>query len=316
MMKSIMYHYVRPNDPGLPSFRHLHIEDFAKQLDYFSSEFGFVTKEKFREALLTGNPAPGVILTFDDGFKDHYQYVLPELLKRNLWGIFYVPTFPLVSNRLIDVHRIHLLVGKFGGLAIAEAIKKMITPAMLSHAHVREFYENTYTRQKNSVDTNYVKRLLNYFIDYKHRSGIIDKLMEEYFQNEAHVAQDFYMTREELSHMSQLGMVIGSHTVSHPVMSKLSEEDQDWEIKSSFELLESVIGQNPFKTFCYPYGGFHTFTLQTEKLLEKNNCLFSFNVELRDIGERDLSSRRQALPRYDCNQFPFGQCRSSDSTID
>jgi peptidoglycan/xylan/chitin deacetylase (PgdA/CDA1 family) len=294
----------------LPYFRHLHIDDFTKQLDYFGGEYGFVSKEEFKELLSSTMPTTkGVVLTFDDGFKDHYHYVLPELLKRGLWGIFYIPTSPFITRRLIDVHRIHLLVGKHGGTVIADAIREIITEDMLSHAHVEEFLTETYKGLNNSASTNYVKRLLNYFIDYKYRQSVLDELMSTYYPNEDDLVQDFYMTEAELAHMHYSGMVLGSHTVTHPVMSKLTIEEQEKEIVSSFQMIESITGKHALRTFCYPYGGFHTFTAETEDLLEKNSCLFSFNVEPRDIDQRDLANRRQALPRFDCNAFPYGSCR-------
>jgi peptidoglycan/xylan/chitin deacetylase (PgdA/CDA1 family) len=117
------------------------------------------------------------------------------------------------------------------------------------------------------------------------------------------------MTEPELAYMHHSGMVLGSHTVNHPVMSRLTTKEQEHEIVSSFHLIESITGQQTLKTFCYPYGGFHTFTAETEELLENNSCLFSFNVEPRDISQNDLASRRQALPRFDCNAFPYGSCR-------
>jgi len=91
-MKIIMYHYVRKHSKEFPYFKYLHIKDFKKQLDYFEQKFGFVKKDDFINAFnIKNNKMPqGVVLTFDDGLKDHYKYVLPELLKRNLWGIFYI----------------------------------------------------------------------------------------------------------------------------------------------------------------------------------------------------------------------------------
>lgn len=308
-MKAIMYHYVRQDNEELPYFRHLHIDDFKKQLEYFGSEYGFVGFDEFQNALISKEPVKGVVLTFDDGFKDHYRYVLPELLKRNLWGIFYIPTSPFQTGRLIDVHRIHMLIGKYGGDRIANAIQKIITQDMLSHDHIKEFQSDTYSRQNNDENTNYVKRLLNYYIDYKHRGHVIDQLMLLLYPEETGMMADFYMSSSELAEMSDHGMVIGSHTVNHPVMGKLSINDQEKEITESFDMLESIIGKRVLKSFCYPYGGFHTFSSETEVLLEKSGCHFSFNVESREISQHDLGARRQALPRYDCNQFPYGACR-------
>ena len=308
-MKAIMYHYVRSYDKSFPGFKYLHIDDFIKQIDYLKNEYGFISKEEFQKCLLSNKPIKGVILTFDDGFKDCYRYVLPELLKRNHWGIFYIPTGPFITGKLIDVHRIHMLLGKYDSKMVSDAIRGIVTDDMLSHAHIEEFHTGTYLEQNNNASSSYVKRLLNYFIDYKYRQSIIDKLMSVYFPNENDLVQDFYVTKSELEYMHKNGMVLGSHTVSHPVMSKLTIEEQEEEIVSSLQMIESITGKAALKTFCYPYGGFHTFTAQTEGLLEKHSCLFSFNVESRDINQKDLSSRRQALPRFDCNEFPHGFCR-------
>ena len=311
-MKAIMYHYVRPDYPDYPYFSHLHIDNFVKQIEYFGNKYGFVSLEKFQQSLRCKTPNKGVILTFDDGFSDHYKYVFPELKKRNLWGIFYVPTSPYLTGNLIDVHRIHLLVGKYGGESILSYVKNIINEDMLSHKHIKEFHMQTYTRQNNSTYTNQTKRLLNYFIDYKHRSSIINQLMEKFFPDEKDISSNFYISKSELKEMFDSDMVIGSHTVNHMVMSKLSLADQELEITRSFDLLDCIVGRSSIKTFCYPYGGFHTFTTETEKLLEENNCDFSFNVESRDIDRSDLNSRIQALPRYDCNQFPYGSLQKKE----
>ena len=203
-----------------------------------------------------------------------------------------------------------MLLGRYGGNSVAEAIRSIITEDMLSHEHVEEFHTETYTRQRNDASTNYVKRLLNYFIDYRYRTDVIDALMRTHYPEEKGLAKEFYMSKAELAQMHQSGMILGSHTVNHPVMGKLVVDEQEREIFSSFQMLESITGETDLRTFCYPYGGFHTFTRQTEQLLEKHSCLFSFNVEPRDISQDDLASRRQALPRFDCNAFPYGACRN------
>ena len=59
-MKAIMYHYVRPAPEQLPHFRYLHVTDFAKQLDWFADQYGFVTREEFFASLETGRVPQGV----------------------------------------------------------------------------------------------------------------------------------------------------------------------------------------------------------------------------------------------------------------
>ena len=111
-MKAIMYHYVRKYDFAKPNFRFLEISNFKKQLDFFEKEYGFVKRTDWDSILKTKKIEDNkgkILLTFDDALSCHYEYVFPELEKRGLWGIFYVPTFPYQNNKIIDVHRIHLL---------------------------------------------------------------------------------------------------------------------------------------------------------------------------------------------------------------
>lgn len=308
-MKSLMYHYVRPSDAELPHLKHLHFEDFQKQLDYLDDTYGFVSKEEFLLSVKNCKPVDGVVLTFDDGLKCHHQYVFPELKKRGLWGMFYVPTGVYTRKKILDVHRIHILLARVDSTVIYNALLELVTDDILVDASRTEFKELTYKRQDNDAATNMVKRILNYYISYEHRERIIDQLMNSFIPEDVSDVSRFYITEQEIEEMHNGGMVIGSHTVNHPVMSKLSENEQFYEINTSFGFLEGVCGNLPIKTFCYPYGGFHSFTATTEDILENAHCLFSFNVEQRDISARDLEARRQALPRYDCNQFKYGQVR-------
>ena len=309
-MKAIMYHYVRPDSKELPFFKSLHIDDFEKQLDYFEKEFGFVSKADFLNALETGVPPEGVVLTFDDGFEDHVKYVLPILKERGLWGIFYITTGVYKCEELMDVHNIHLLLGRFKSVLIFEKLQTILTTEMLSDSRVAAFHDDTYQLQKNDDYTLLVKRTLNYFIDYEYRKQVIGELMDHFFEEIPHLKEDFYLSYDGLRQLQDEGMLIGSHTVNHPVMSKLSSKEQSLEIEDSFKFLQIQIPDLGLKTFCYPYGGFHTFTTETEQLLTDQNVAFSFNVESRDVNTLDLQNRKQALPRYDCNEFPFGSCRN------
>lgn len=311
-MKAIMYHYICPFNKELPYFKNLDLEDFSAQLDFFEKEYGFVSKAEFINSFKSGTLPKGVVLTFDDGLKCHYDYAFKELKKRKLWGIFYIPTQSYRTNKMIDVHRIHLLLGKYSGKVVYKELMKIITDAMLSDEVRSEFRELTYIDQKNDDYTLVVKRILNYYISYQYREEVLDELILELMPLGIDNVSDFYLNFDEIKEMNDAGMTIGSHTVSHSIMSKLSMNEQREEIKDSFELLHTVINELAIKTFCYPYGGFHTFTGETEKILTEENCLFSFNVEHRDVTIIDIQNRPQALPRYDCNYFPYGKCRENN----
>jgi len=303
-MKAIMYHYVRPGSLGWERLKYLHFDNFRRQLDWLAKNVGFVSREEFRDSVASGEPGNGAILTFDDGFADHYRYVFPELASRKLWAMFFIPTGIYTSRRLLDVHRIHLITAHCGGTASLAAAGDVVTDDMLTDAHVDEFKDGTYSRFDDDADTIAFKRMFNYFIAYEHREQTLDRVIDK-LELELPSADEFYVSAKGLKEMADAGMQIGSHSVNHPVMSKIDLARQRQEIELSFDYLNRITGA-PVETFCYPYGGFHSFTTDTETLLTQAGCRYAFNFEPRDISANDLRSRPQALPRYDCNHFPFG----------
>ena len=310
-LKALMYHYVRPDDPKFPYFKHLHVEDFACQLQWLAENIGFADREAFLAAFRGGPLPKGVVLTFDDGFRDHHDHVLPELQKRGLWGFFFVPTGILDDGGMLDVHRVHMLLGRFPAAVVAARLKDIVSEDMLLNEKRHEFGQQTYTRQQADEDTLFVKRTLNYFLAHEHRKPVLDALMTHFFgDEEAELAAHLYMGEAELRALADAGMVVGSHSVSHRVMSRLPIDEQEREIRESFTTLEALLGKLTPRTFCYPYGGPHTFTGETEALLTRHGVDFSFAVKPEDITLEYLRQRHQALPRYDCNMFPHGQCRN------
>jgi peptidoglycan/xylan/chitin deacetylase (PgdA/CDA1 family) len=307
-MKAIMYHYVRPAPQQLPHFRYLHIDDFARQLDWFERHDHLLSRAEFDAAHETGEALDGVVLTFDDGLADHYTFVLPMLVERGLFGIFYVCTAPLERRKLLDVHRIHLLLGRLGGQVALQRLSERLDPEMLSDAHVQGFREATYCSQDNDRATTSFKRTLNYMISYEHRERLLDQLFAEAFGSE-HCAQDFYLSADQIRELDRVGMVVGSHGINHYVFSKLPIEQQSEEISGSFDSLARLLGK-PVTTFCYPYGGPHTFTQETVSLLDGAGCQYAFAVNPREVTSADLLGNRQALPRFDCNMFPHGKASS------
>ena len=98
----------------------------------------------------------------------------------------------------MDVHRIHILLGSQGGVAVLKVLNKLVTPDILSDQHVKEFTSETYVKQDNDSSTQRVKRILNFYINYDYREKVIDKLMDHFNLNEFETSQSFYMTTQEL----------------------------------------------------------------------------------------------------------------------
>ena len=95
---TITYHYVREiQNSSYPNLKGLEFKNFRRQLDFLTKNYNFFDpNELFQKKSFKENSC---ILTFDDGFKDHIDYVLPELKKRKLKGIFF-PQLHLLKIKL------------------------------------------------------------------------------------------------------------------------------------------------------------------------------------------------------------------------
>ena len=306
-MKAVMYHYVRERDDALPNFRFLNLANFRRQLDHFAAAHGCVTREEWRAYVTEGRmPAtPGkVVLTFDDAMSCHFTHVFPELAARGLWGIFYVPTAPYTRGRVLDVHRLHLLCGAFDGRDLLARAQALVSESMIPHARRAEFHERTYRAQVNAEGVSELKRLLNYFLDEAHRPAVLAQLAGEVGLR--FDAARFDVAPSDLRRMAQAGMLIGAHSVTHPVMSKLGPAQQAAEVADSLDWVRATVGAQDLLTWCHPYGGFHSFDADTVRLLHDRRVDFAFNVEPRDIEAADIAQTPMALPRHDCNAFVHG----------
>jgi peptidoglycan/xylan/chitin deacetylase (PgdA/CDA1 family) len=302
-----MYHYVQEYNTDLPYFSFLDFTDFQRQLDYFQGNFGFVTRQEWMQ-FVSGERidlSSKVLLTFDDGLQCHYHYVFPELIKRGLWAIFYVSTTPLTKKIILDVHLIHLLLGRFDSSDVLSKLLLLIDDQMITDQKIKEFREDTYSRQNNTDETRLVKRILNYYIDYQYRNKILSDLLVHF--NFYPDPNGFYLSGDHLLEMDASGMIIGSHSHSHLLLSKLTKKEQFSEIKESISFFQSSKLKETISTYCHPYGGRHSYNKDTINILDELGIKYSFDVNPRDISILDLLESKQFLPRYDCNQFPFGQ---------
>lgn len=305
-MNVLMYHYVRPAPADLPYFRYLHRDDFAAQLDALARDYTIVTAAGFLE-MLSGAAVPenSVLLTFDDGLRDHYDHVLPILEDRGLTGLFFVLADPPPDGKMFDVHAVHHLLGRHGGPAVLGALEAALDPAMIDDAKKALFDRSVYRHQSNDSSTQAVKKILNYFVAEAHRTELIAKVQSALGMGEG-TGATLYLSQDQLRDMHRRGHLVASHGATHRVLRTLPEREQRDEIDRSFRWLDGALGDRAHRIFCYPYGGPDTYDSRTIGVLEALGCRAAFAVEPRPLRDSDLRTRPMALPRFDCNMFPFG----------
>ena len=182
-MKVLMYHYIQKFDSKFPSFLFLNVDNFEKQIAHLSADHRIIspTDDLIFELSNASESNSVALLTFDDGLKCHYRFVLPIVGKHNVQGIFYIPTAPYTDGCVLGVHKIHLMLGKENHDKIAERLKNLLNPEMLDAEHVDQFSQYTYLSQGKYRSAVWIKRCLNYFIDFRFRDELIDQLFVELF---------------------------------------------------------------------------------------------------------------------------------------
>lgn len=69
------------------------------------------------------------------------------------------------------------------------------------------------------------------------------------------IGQKGYLSWEQLYHLHQSGMTIGSHTCTHPHLPDIERSQLEREIRQSRQILEKEL-KAPVTLFSYPFGGF------------------------------------------------------------
>jgi len=107
--------------------------------------------------------------------------------------------------------------------------------------------------------------------------------------------QGWPMTLDEVKELSKARIIeIGGHTINHPKLAKIAENEQSNEIVEGKKIIEEITGF-PILSFAYPFGGKDSFNDTTIELVKKAG----FNYACANIHERVTNkSNIYALPRF------------------
>jgi peptidoglycan/xylan/chitin deacetylase (PgdA/CDA1 family) len=304
----VMYHYVRDLARSrFPAIKGLSVERFLRQLDYIHAHYTPIAAEQLAEALFTPEkelPPNAILLTFDDGYSDHFETVFPLLDARGIRGCFFPPAQAILEHKVLDVNKIHFV------LASVTDVGALLYQVLSSLAEFRADYSLKTTEEYlaaeagvHRYDTHEVttlKRLLQRELPEPVRAEIVRRLFAEHVtSDEAAFARELYMSVDQIACLRSHGMHIGSHGFSHAWLDRLAPQAQAVEIDRSLEFLRKVGVADHEWSMCYPYGGFNDSLLH---LLRARQCRLGFSVEPR-IANLDVDDRL-TLPRIDTNDLP------------
>jgi peptidoglycan/xylan/chitin deacetylase (PgdA/CDA1 family) len=302
----IMYHYVRPiKGSEFPGIKGLELRKFQRQLDHVQENYEVVTSDDLiSSATIEGYRLPknACLLTFDDGYRDHFEYVLPELLHRGLQGSFFPPAKCVTERSMLDVNKIHYILATCDNY---EQLVKELEVLCLQNGvaqtdlvqHRGNFF---FSSRFDSKEIAYFKRMLQHALEVDVRQKILEELFQKYVKHESEdIADGLYMDTNEVKSLLDQGMYVGNHTYSHKWLNQLPKLAQEQEIDLSLEFLNMIGAPTQEWIMCYPFGGYNSDTLN---ILTDRKCVVGLTTK---SGVASITSRNcLELERYDTNDLP------------
>ena len=207
-------------------------DKFERQLKFLQKHFNFCYPNEFFQ--VDRNNKVCVLITFDDGYKDNYDIAFPILKKHNAKAVFFIVTNLIGTKKWLWHDKVRYLEHK--GLIDSSTARSIFWKLN----HNEEIPESFKAKvETDSVDQSNARLMMNW---------------------------------DEILEISNSGLIIGSHTNNHEVLSFLSVREQTKEISKSIDIINNKINGN-CKYFSFPNGSFNEETL---KILKSNEISYGF----------------------------------------
>jgi len=241
------------------------------------------------------------MLTLDDGYVDHFTQVLPILDQAGISGSFFPPAKCILERKILDVNKIHYI------LASTDDQDALIdfTEAQIRSNRAEFDLESVDVYRKrlavlgrfDSKEVVYLKRLLQRELPELLRRQIVADLFDQFVEVEESVlAEELYMTLDQVRMLNRQGMYVGSHGYDHYWLNHLTPDEQRREVVRSMNFLEEIGTPLDRWIMCYPYGA-HDESIRS--LLPPLGCTVGLATQ---VGIADLKQDDPlALPRLDAN---------------
>jgi peptidoglycan/xylan/chitin deacetylase (PgdA/CDA1 family) len=231
----LIFHRVLPKaDPLLPG--EPSAAAFEERMRWLASGFRVMplleASRRLRDGSLPNNAA---CITFDDGYADNATIAAPILARLRLSATFFIATGFLDGGRMWNDTVIEAVRSCPDGLFDLEAIGCGSWSCTDAASRVAA-----------------INGLLNQlkYLPQTERQAKVDAIADAVGLD---ARSDLMMTRQQVRELRRYGMSIGAHTVSHPILTKLSLAEARSEIVDGRLDLEETLKER-VKVFAYPNG--------------------------------------------------------------
>lgn len=301
-----MYHYVRDlNNSRYPAIKGLDYPLFKQQIEFFEQNFHVVTMEQVLEFLFGGGylPEKALLLTFDDGYLDHYSYVLPILKAHQMQGSFFMPGKTFAEDTLLDVNKIHFILASAKESELLEELYRQMDyyrgKEYSFPSNQELFQEYGKASRFDTAETVFIKRMLQTVLPEELRTVMASNLFRRFVGlEEKAFSRELYMNRDQIRMMKMAGMYIGLHGYDHYWLANLPYAEMKEDVEKALDVLDEWIDRKAW-VMNYPYGN---TSQEVIRCIAEHGCVLGLTTEVRAacLGVEDP----YRIPRLDCNDFP------------
>lgn len=255
-----------------------------------TNNYEFITMDEVVERMNNpdshNNKKPFLSITLDDGYRDNLEKAAPVFRRHNVPYTIYIAPGMTQGESPLWWEDIEYII----------ASQKKITVDLPEGK--KEFDVST-TKQKYAAYKFLIETLLLETDQYEQRK-VADQLCKAYgFDSRKHLSESLMNWDEVISISKDPLCTIGAHTINHFALSKLPEEDAEFEIKKSREIITKRIGYEP-KHLAYPYG-FVQVAGEREFELAKKLGFQSATTTRHGVLYPEQKEHMTAMPRVSLN---------------
>lgn len=214
----------------------MHARQFETVCTWLSRWFNVLSLENAVTRLKTGTlPERAACLTFDDGYADNFHVALPILKHHGLCATFFIATGFLDGGRMWND-------------SVIESVRQCQSPRLdLTPLDLGQYTLESLEDRRDAALALISRIKYQPLLKRAHLAESIAKFANVELQ------ADLMLTSVEVKAMLDAGMQIGAHTMTHPILLRLSDEQARQEISGSKFHLEHLLGER-VSMFAYPNG--------------------------------------------------------------
>ncbi len=237
----LVYHKVSPDRH--PTYAPVDPQTFEQQMSFLSRCYNVMDLTELVELSAKGAvPERAVAITFDDGYSDNYTYAFPILKKYGLKATIFLATDVIGTSNLLWHDRVfdafRFSTRDRAELHLDATLEK--AKSLWGEARTR-YVEEVETALRPQVPAE-TPRMLNW---------------------------------DQVREMHRSGIAFGSHTVTHPILSCLPQEELRKELMESRRQIVEQLNA-PVVAFAYPNGRTADFTEEAKTVLQE--CGYKYAV--------------------------------------